>query len=45
MFVLRKWKKYTSSHLVPKDEAAPSMLGDEVVPSGTSIDVVHRMLE
>ena len=44
MFVLRT-QKYTSSHLVPKDEAGPSMLGDEVVPLGTSIDVVHQVLE
>ena len=40
----QKTQKYTSSHLVLKDEAAPSMLGNEVAPSRTSIDVVHRML-
>ena len=41
----QKMEKYTSSHLVPKDEAAPLMLGDEVAPSGISIDVVLWMLE
>ena len=38
-------EKYMSNHLVPKVNPAPSMLGDEVAPSGTSINVVHRMLE
>ena len=39
----QKTQKYTSSHLVLKDEAVPSMLGNEVAPSWTSINVVHRM--